>query len=90
MIIGGVVAAVLGVAAEGKSLEDVASPLSAVKSSASRTSETLRRRTVRGSRALTAGDLPVAARALRSWSLRSGPTRNSVDVFRRDPAYEQQ
>src|SRR6202041_1160085 len=31
MIVGGVVAATLGVAAEGKSLEDVASPLSAVK-----------------------------------------------------------
>jgi len=35
MIIGGVVAAVLGVAAEGRSLEDIASPLSALKSAAS-------------------------------------------------------
>ena len=40
MIIGGVVAAVLGVAAEGKSLEDIASPLSALKSSASRRTPT--------------------------------------------------
>jgi len=31
MVIGGIVAAVLGVAAEGKSLEDVAMPLSAAK-----------------------------------------------------------
>jgi MFS family permease len=35
MIIGGVVAAALGVAAEGRSLEDIASPLSALNTSAS-------------------------------------------------------
>ncbi len=40
MIVGGLVAMVLGVAAEGKSLEDVASPLSAVKKVASRTTTT--------------------------------------------------
>jgi hypothetical protein len=31
MILGGVVAAILGVAAEGKSLEDIAAPLSSVR-----------------------------------------------------------
>jgi MFS family permease len=35
MIVGGVIAAALGVAAEGRSLEDIAIPLSATKSSAS-------------------------------------------------------
>jgi hypothetical protein len=41
MIIGGVIAAALGVAAEGRSLEDIAIPLSAIKSSASGRTTTL-------------------------------------------------
>ena len=40
MIIGGIIAAALGVAAEGRSLEDIASPLSAFESSASRRAST--------------------------------------------------
>jgi hypothetical protein len=40
MIVGGVVAATLGVAAEGKSLEDVASPLSSVNPPPSAPSKT--------------------------------------------------
>ena len=86
MVIGGVVEVSLGVAAEGKSLEDVALPLSAVNkdSTSGKSGAPSSTPPSTGRRALTAEDLLGVRLALDIRALRSGPTRNSLDEFRRD------
>jgi MFS family permease len=78
MIVGGVVEIALGVPAEQRSLEDIASPLSSVKTRSSRTHNSIISPSAAGRKPLTWG-FPGALASSQP-TLRDEPRRNSVGV----------